>query len=608
MSLDDYRFLESFKRKRIRLTTKGGTFVGVVQRINLNKTIILDDVAEVQSGCRFVGAKLFFGQEILNVEFTSSTNKDGLGNEDHDKVGQLSLAEFQPYRNTLLSGGDDDDDDDDDDDEKEQFVNYVVVDEFHEKFGPAIMHIRKQKLIGLGLDGVGAFQSERLCWLQMAVKNKVYLFDILLLGARAFRNGLSSILESTDILKVMHDCRRISGCLMAQFGVNLLNVFDTQVADVMQFYAETGGFLPTRVSTLQEVISFHLKMPLSSLSSLSIKDQLCMENKEVWYVRPCPAPLLRVMALSVIHLQPLRLMLLDALMSDYTSLVDSYLKTGQENPVRTEDIGKTGLELPQELREIELIKFKRQKWAVDHYNLTEDGLLDRFSIKATSDPDLEIQEQPEMLDSSMVAGKTYPNPAVMSTIGGGRKGRELADMMERRKVDILCVQETRWKGSKARSIGAGFKLFYYGVDSKRNGVGVVLKEEFVRNVLEVKRVSDRVMSLKLEIEGVMLNVVSGYAPQVGCELEEKERFWSELDEVMESIPTGERVVIGADFNGHVGEGNTSDEEVMGKFEVKERNLEGQMVVDFAKRMDMAVVNTYFQKREEHRVTYKSGGR
>ncbi|KAK3559109.1 hypothetical protein QTP86_004106 [Hemibagrus guttatus] len=132
--------------------------------------------------------------------------------------------------------------------------------------------------------------------------------------------------------------------------------------------------------------------------------------------------------------------------------------------------------------------------------------------------------------------------------------------MERRKVDILCVQETRWKGSKARSIGAGFKLFYYGVDSKRNGVGVVLKEEFVRNVLEV-----------------------------GCELEEKECFWSELDEVMESIPTG-------------------DEEVMGKFGVKERNLEGQMVVDFAKRMDMGVVNTYFQKREEHRVTYKSGGR
>ncbi|KAK3556040.1 hypothetical protein QTP70_001859 [Hemibagrus guttatus] len=109
--------------------------------------------------------------------------------------------------------------------------------------------------------------------------------------------------------------------------------------------------------------------------------------------------------------------------------------------------------------------------------------------------------------------------------------------------------------------------------------------------------------------GALISVVMKCLEQmVGCELEEKERFWCKLYEVMESIPTGERVVIGADFNGHVGEGNRGNEEVMGKFGVKERNLEGQMVVDFAKRMDMAVVNTYFQKREEHRMTYKSGGR
>uniref|UniRef100_A0A3B3BTI6 ribonuclease H n=1 Tax=Oryzias melastigma TaxID=30732 RepID=A0A3B3BTI6_ORYME len=188
------------------------------------------------------------------------------------------------------------------------------------------------------------------------------------------------------------------------------------------------------------------------------------------------------------------------------------------------------------------------------------------------------------------------------------KGRELVDMMQRRKVDILCVQETRWKGSKARSLGAGFKLFYHGGDGKRNGVGVILKEEFVRSVVEVKRVSDRVMSLKIEMEGVMFNVVSGYAPQVGCELEEKEKFWLDLDEVMMSIPGNERVVIGADFNGHVGAGNRGDEEVMGRFGIQERNVEGQMVVDFAKKMEMAIVNTFFEKRQEHRVTYKSGGR
>ncbi|KAF3688243.1 Craniofacial development protein 2 p97 bucentaur protein [Channa argus] len=176
------------------------------------------------------------------------------------------------------------------------------------------------------------------------------------------------------------------------------------------------------------------------------------------------------------------------------------------------------------------------------------------------------------------------------------KARELIEMMQRRKVDILCVQESRWKGSKARSLGAGFKLFYHGSDRKRNGVVVILKEEFVRNVLEVKSVSDRLMSLKLEIEGVMFKVVSGYVPQVGCQLEEKEKFWSELDEVMQSIPRGERVVIGEYFNGYVGEGNRGDENVMGRFGLQDRNAEGQMVVDFGKRMEMAVVKTFFQTR------------
>ncbi|KAK3516882.1 hypothetical protein QTP70_028199, partial [Hemibagrus guttatus] len=127
--------------------------------------------------------------------------------------------------------------------------------------------------------------------------------------------------------------------------------------------------------------------------------------------------------------------------------------------------------------------------------------------------------------------------------------------------------------------------------NEREGSGTVrLQGEEVKKVQEFKYLGSTVHS----------NGECG--KEVGCELEEKERFWSELDEVMESIPTGERVVIGADFNGHFGEGNTGDYEVMGKFGVKERNLEGQMVVDFAKSMDMAVVNTYFQKREEHKVT------
>ena len=47
---------------------------------------------------------------------------------------------------------------------------------------------------------------------------------------------------------------------------------------------------------------------------------------------------------------------------------------------------------------------------------------------------------------------------------------------------------------------------------------------------------------------------------------------------------------------------------MGRYGAGTRNKERSMVVDFGKRMDLAIVNTYFKKKNEHRVTYKSGGK
>ena len=42
------------------------------------------------------------------------------------------------------------------------------------------------------------------------------------------------------------------------------------------------------------------------------------------------------------------------------------------------------------------------------------------------------------------------------------KGREIAAVMRARKMDILCLQETRWTGDKskgkARNLGDGCKL------------------------------------------------------------------------------------------------------------------------------------------------------
>ena len=56
----------------------------------------------------------------------------------------------------------------------------------------------------------------------------------------------------------------------------------------------------------------------------------------------------------------------------------------------------------------------------------------------------------------------------------------------------------------------------------------------------------------------------------------------------------------------MGEENIGNEEVMGRYSAGIRNKEGSMVVDFGKRMDLVIVDTYFKKKNEHRMMYKSG--
>lgn len=114
---------------------------------------------------------------------------------------------------------------------------------------------------------------------------------------------------------------------------------------------------------------------------------------------------------------------------------------------------------------------------------------------------------------------------------------ELADVLRRHKVDIACFQETKWKGSSSRE-GNGFKFWYSGSKTAKNGVGVILAAGLKDNVLQVILRSDRIMAITLVIDGETVNVISAYAPQVGRSEVEKKNFWDSLDEIIKGVPFG----------------------------------------------------------------------
>jgi len=172
-------------------------------------------------------------------------------------------------------------------------------------------------------------------------------------------------------------------------------------------------------------------------------------------------------------------------------------------------------------------------------------------------------------------------------------------------VNIACTQETRWVGAKAREID-GYKLWYSGGSRARNGVGILVEKEMMDRVVEVNRRSDCIMSIKLVMGAEVLNIICVYAPQVGLSDDIKKVFWEELKEVVQGILGHEKLFLGGDFNGHIGEKVDGYVRTHGGFGFGERNSGGVALLDFAVAFNLTVVNSRFKKKDEHLVTFRNG--
>ncbi|KAF3658415.1 putative pre-mRNA-processing factor 6-like [Capsicum annuum] len=144
------------------------------------------------------------------------------------------------------------------------------------------------------------------------------------------------------------------------------------------------------------------------------------------------------------------------------------------------------------------------------------------------------------------------------------KSRELVKILRKRRINIACVQETKWVGSKAKDVD-GYKLWYSGSESRRNGVGILVDEEF--------------------------------------------RGQEALDEVLRGVPSSEKIVVAGDFNGYIGALPGGFGDVHGGFGFGERNEEGATLLDFARLlvMDLGIKKDRKRRDEECRPRIKWGG-
>ena len=173
---------------------------------------------------------------------------------------------------------------------------------------------------------------------------------------------------------------------------------------------------------------------------------------------------------------------------------------------------------------------------------------------------------------------------------------------------MKCVK-VRWRGASARLVtgkDSRYKFFWLGISHGTSGVGVLLAEKWVDKVHDIKRMSDRIILIKLLVENALLTVLYVYAPQTGLEESTKDAVYDCLQTVISKLPDKEIVIPCGDWNGHIGREAAGYKGVHRRYGYSKHNTDGDRVLDFDVANDFVIENSFFDKRDGHLITFQSG--
>ena len=115
------------------------------------------------------------------------------------------------------------------------------------------------------------------------------------------------------------------------------------------------------------------------------------------------------------------------------------------------------------------------------------------------------------------------------------RSREVVEMLGRRKVDICCLQEVRYRDQGTRMVGSEHKFWWSEGRESRNGVGIMVREELVEDVTEVIRTDERLIKIKMVWGRTIAHIFSVYVPQQGRPDVEKQEFMEKLSDCIQEV-------------------------------------------------------------------------
>ena len=145
--------------------------------------------------------------------------------------------------------------------------------------------------------------------------------------------------------------------------------------------------------------------------------------------------------------------------------------------------------------------------------------------------------------------------------------------MTRVNIDILGISELRWTEMGEFNSDDHY-IYYCGQESlRRNRVAIIVNKRVWNTVLGCDLKNDRMISLHFQGKPFSITVIQVHAPTSNAEEAEVERFYEDLQDLLEPTPQKDVLFIIGDWNAKVGSQETPG--VTGRFGLGVQNEAGK---------------------------------
>ena len=136
---------------------------------------------------------------------------------------------------------------------------------------------------------------------------------------------------------------------------------------------------------------------------------------------------------------------------------------------------------------------------------------------------------------------------------------------------------------------------YCGQESLRSGVAITVNKRVQNAVLGYNLKHNRMISVQFQGKPFNITVIQVYGPTSNAEEAEVERFYEDLQDLLELTPKKHVHFSIWDWNAKVGSQETPG--VTGKFGLGVQNEAGQKLIEFCQENTLVIANTFFQQHK-----------